>query len=105
MNNMKYKILLHVHAATSVNPARRSDFHRDTRHIIEYKTSIDELVAAGYLSETIGSDMLSITQSGVEALEAQQDIRAYRRWETIRYCITTAIAVAALIISIIALLV
>ena len=75
MNNMKYEILLHVHAATTLNPARRSDFQKDTTHIVEYKICIKELIAAGYLSETIGSDVLSITTRGVEALEAEQERR------------------------------
>lgn len=105
MNNMKYEILLHVHAATTLNPARCSDFQKDTAHIVEYKICIKELISAGYLSETIGSDVLSITTKGVEAVEAEQDNRRYRKCEIIRYCITTAIAVIALFISIIALVV
>lgn len=105
MNKTKYKILNLVHRSTKLNPMRHSDFLHKPGSVIQYDKHITELVEIGYLSEAIGSDTLSITASGIIALEEEQDTRRYRKCEIIRYCITTTIAVIALFISIIALVV
>lgn len=99
MNNTKYKILLRVHAATSVNPARRRDFLKGKRNVITNNRHIDELIERKYLSESVGSDQLTITSAGVDAMEAEQERRWMIRWDAFRYAITTAIAVFALIVS------
>ena len=105
MNNTKFKILSLVHRSTKLNPIHRSDFLHKPGSVLQYDKHITELIGIGYLSEAIGSDALTITTPGIIALEDEQDTRRYRKCEIIRYCITTAIAVIALFISIIALVV
>lgn len=105
MNKTKYEILSLVHRSTKLNPMHRSDFLHKPGSVLKYDKHITELVGIGYLYEAIGSDGLSITNQGIVALEEEQDTRRYRKCEIIRYCITTAIAVIALFISIIALVV
>lgn len=105
MNDMKYEILTIVHASTNIHPVRRTDLLSDPSVINQKNKCIRELIDSGYLSQPVCSDILHITPSGIAAMEAEQDTRRYRKCEIIRYCITTAIAVIALFISIIALVV
>ena len=105
MNRMKYRILLRIHESTIIKPVRRKDFYRKTRKINQYKRSIDELIERKYLSEAVGSGKLSITSIGVEALEDEQERRWMIRWDAFRYAVTTAIALIAIVISIISLFV
>lgn len=101
MNHTKYKILLRVHAATSVNPARRRDFLKGKRNVITNNRNIDELIERKYLSEAVGSDHLTITSAGVDAMEAEQERLRLFWWDFCRYAVTTAIALIALAVSII----
>lgn len=105
MNRMKYKILIRIHESTIIKPVRRKDFYRKTKKINHYKRSIDELIERKYLSEAVGSGKLSITSIGVDALEAEQERLRLFWWDFFRYAVTTIIAIAALVISIISLFV
>lgn len=105
MTRMKYKILLRIHESTIINPVRRKDFYRNTRKINQYKRSIDELIERKYLSEAAGSGKLYITSIGVDALEAEQERLWLFWWDFFRYAVTTIIALAALVISIISFIV
>ena len=105
MNRMKYRILRRIHESTIIKPVSRKDFYRKTRKINQYKRCIDELVDRKLISETYGSDKLTITSAGVDVLEAEQERRWMIRWDAFRYAVTTAIALIALVISIISLFV
>ena len=75
----------------------------EARKINQYKRCIDELVDRKLISESATSDKLTITSAGVDALEAEQERRWMIRWDAFRYVVTTAIALIALVISIISL--
>ena len=104
MTKLKYKILRQVHKCLPTAPARKSDFLRGKRRIVSISRSIDELLVAELLKQPIGSDILLLTDKGIAHLEAESDRRENFRRITLRYWITTTIALLALAVSIIALL-
>lgn len=105
MTELKHQILTKVHDSKLTAPISRSDFYKDTKKINLYKRNIDELIMTGFLIQRLGSNNLEITSSGISALEAEDDDRKRHRKESLRYWITTGIAILALIISIIALVI
>lgn len=100
MNIQKYRILRDVRSSIPASPVRRTDYYKHTRKIMRYRQYINELIGSGLLSEEPGNHNLRLTSDGLAAIEAEED----KRRESVRYWITTAIAILALIISIIALL-
>lgn len=100
MNNRKYRILQTVRKSIPTSPVNRTDYYKHARTILKYRQYINELIASGFLTENVSTHRLSLTNEGLAAIEAEED----KRRESIRYWITTTIAVLALIISIIALL-
>lgn len=100
MNNRKYRILQTVRNSLPTSPVKRTDYYKRNRQIIKNRLCINELIASKYISEDIGSMHLHLTSEGLAAIEAEE----YNRRESVRYWITTALAVLALLISIIALL-
>lgn len=100
MNTQKYRILRDVRYSIPTSPVRRTDYYKHTRKILRYRQYINELINSGLLSEDPGNSTLRLTSEGLAAIEAEE----YKRRESVRYWVTTAIAILALIISIIALL-
>lgn len=105
MNHLKYRILLRVHESSAEKPARRRDFYKCTGKVNQCHRCIDELIERKYLFETVGTDKLTITSVGVDVLEAEQERLRLFWWDFFRYAVTTIIAIAALVISIISLFV
>ena len=103
MTKLKHQILTKIHESIPTSTVNRSDFYKKTRKINIYKRNIDELIAAGLIEQRTGSDTLKITKFGIAALEAANDERMKFRKESVRYWITTGIALLALVISVIAL--
>lgn len=68
------------------------------------KRDIDDLIHFGYIRQVIGCDRLEITEKGIQELENEERIRSDYFRDSVRYWITTAIALTALAISVIALL-
>lgn len=101
MTNLKYKILQQIHNASPSNPIHKSDFYKRKGHILLYQRAITELLHEGLLKQTIGSDTLQISPKGIVALETEHARRQDTIRSDIRYWITTIIAIAALVISII----
>lgn len=100
MKKFKYKILRTVHDSLPTNPVGRSYFYKNTKKINKYKQAIDELIASRALIQEIGSDKLKPGSECVSVLEQEEDRLDMRK----RYWITTAIAILALAVSVIALL-
>lgn len=103
MTNRKYKILKKVNESNPTNPVRRSDYYRKVRNIMRNKRDIDELMRFGFIRQLPGCDKLEITPKGILELENENRIRSDHFRESVRYWITTAIALLALAISIVAL--
>lgn len=103
MTNLKYEILTEVHDAPAAFPASRTAFYAKAKDLNGCKKGIDELISSGLLVQAVGSDSLAVTPVGVEMLEVEEKARAQIRSQTVRYWITTVIAAAALILSVIAL--
>ena len=96
MEKDKYFILDTIRNSTLLSPVSRSTFYSSSKHIMKTKQYIDELIKCGYISEQAVSGELSVTIVGFAALEAVQS----KKREDVRYWITTAIAIVALIVSI-----
>lgn len=101
MTKLKYKLLQHVHNSSVIHPATRMDFYKRKGKANQYKLAIDELIQRKYLSEEVSTGILTITSPGVDALEAEQERIFLFRWDFFRYAVTTVIAIAALVMSII----
>ena len=104
MTELKHQILTEVYKSKRFVAISRTDFYKDTKKINLYKQNIDELIATGLLKQRTGSNILEITANGITALEDENDHQKKFRKESVRYWITTGIAILALIISIIALI-
>lgn len=104
MTKMKYTILCRVYKASVQEPARRKDFYKYRGKINQYKRCIDELIQRKYLSEAGSSDILTITTTGIDTMEAEQERIRLFRWDFCRYAVTTIIALIALAVSIFSLM-
>ena len=100
MEKDKYKMLQTVRNSTIKNPVTRDTFYRSSTHIMDTKQYIDELLKCGFISEHSVSGELTVTAAGFAAIEAEL---ADRRG-SVRYRITTMIAIVAIIVSIVSLL-
>ena len=100
MNNRKYQILKNVRNAIPISPVNRTDYYKRNSQIMKNRLYINELITSKYLTEDTSSHHLHLTPQGLAAIEAEED----KRKESLRYWITTSIAIIALLISIIALL-
>lgn len=100
MNNRKYQILQKVRNALPTSPVKRSDCYGKISQIMKNRLYINELIGSRYISEETGNGHLHITPEGLAVIEAEED----KRRESVRYWISTVIAILALLISIIALL-
>lgn len=100
MDNIKSSILIRVRNALPVCPVTKAQLLTRKRGILKARRALNELEQSGYISLRAGTDVYEITRSGVSALEQEQNARRASG----RFWISTAIAIAALIVSIIALL-
>lgn len=104
MDQLKYQILCQVHSSSSVTPVYKGDILAHSADINAANAALKNLLALGYISQDIGSNKLRITTAGTLALENTRELLNLGRKEDIRYWITTAIALAALVLSVIALI-
>lgn len=104
MDNRKYKIMNRIHDSTPLSPATMSSIYADTKQINENRKALMELIELKWVVKSTGSDILKLLPQGLSALEAEQEQRQFRKSQSVRYWVTTAIALIALAISIISLL-
>lgn len=104
MTNAKYKILLRIYESTVTKPIYRKDFYGQAKSIHQNKKIIDELVDANLVREDIGSNRLTVTISGVTALEQDIERREDIHRISIQFWISAIFSLAALAVSITALI-
>ena len=104
MTNAKYKILRSVRSASAAKPVRRSDFFIKPKQIMKNRLLIDELLKSGLLETRPGSESLFLTGSGYTALDNEEERREEITRLSFQFWTSCALSVAALVVSIFALL-
>ena len=104
MINLKYKIMLRTYRSLPTAPVTRSSFFKNVKNINRYHRAINELISDNLIKLEVGSDKLSVTSHGVNALEAAIERREDLHRISIQFWISTIISIAALAISVIVLL-
>lgn len=100
MDTMKFSILARIHNALPTCPVTKTQLLTRKRGILKANRALNELEQSGYIFRRTGTDSYQITLLGVSALEEERNARRASG----RFWISTAIAVAALLVSILALL-
>ena len=104
MTNAKYKILRSVRSASAAKPVRRSDFFQTPKQIMKNRLLIDELIKSNLLETRPGSDSLFLTGMGFSALDREEERREEIVRLSVQFWISCGLSVAALVVSIFALL-
>ena len=97
MEKLKIDVLSCIRDNRNPNAVKKSDFFKNTKTINHYAKAISELFASGYITSPFGSKTLLITPEGTAFLDERLRDRNEKKLDSIRYAITTAIALAAFI--------